>query len=333
MDKKQVLMVSNRASFKRDLEDRLGMTYQIIRQKSVHASYQIALNILPEIIVFDTSTLLQLSDYKNLKSFKSTHYIRDSEMVMWCDEKYLKKFKSKFNTVIDKFISNDNLDYLAAMIKKISSNPKTDQNLWKDYFLGLFNLMPQPVLLLEQNKILAMNDSFKKIFKIDNCSDLVLTDFVNTENKAKVKSSLKKFSKGKHFKAVTKTSLLLNDDRVRNAKISFSKLSRHISNQFIMMIDFNEDKEIKEVPFGTKSQQVEKCFKENSQLTNFSFTAREKEIISLLCKGYKTKEISEKLFITPKTIEKHRANIVKRTNSETILESIIYAINHNLVEI
>jgi len=77
---------------------------------------------------------------------------------------------------------------------------------------------------------------------------------------------------------------------------------------------------------------VEKCFKENSELAEFSFTKREKEIISLLCKGYKTKEISDALFISPKTIEKHRSNIIKRTNSETILESIIYAINHNLVD-
>ena len=99
-----------------------------------------------------------------------------------------------------------------------------------------------------------------------------------------------------------------------------------------MIIDFSGEDYTMDQNIGSHADQVEKCFKENSELAEFSFTKREKEIISLLCKGYKTKEISDALFISPKTIEKHRSNIIKRTNSETILESIIYAINHNLVD-
>jgi len=135
------------------------------------------------------------------------------------------------------------------------------------------------------------------------------------------------------MKAVAKTSLRLKNNKVRNAKISFSKLDKMIDGQFIMIIHFYEDKNLVKEKIGTNSTNVEKCFVENSQLTDFCFTRREKEIIGLLCKGYKTKEISDTLFISPKTIEKHRANIIKRTNSETILESIIYAINHNLIDL
>ncbi|MCM4157150.1 helix-turn-helix transcriptional regulator [Gramella sp. AN32] len=333
MDKRRILLISDSDLLKEDLEKSLGFTYQIVKERSVHASYHLALSILPEIIVLDTSSLKKVSDFKNLKNFKSTHYLKASVLIIWCDEESLKNFRSKFDTIIDEFISNENIDCLAAMIERIISRPISEKNVWKEYFLGLFNLMPQPVLLLEQNKILAMNDSFKKVFKIEDSSDLQLTDFVNIENKAKVKTSLKKFARGKHFKAVTKTSLLLSDDKIRNAKINFSKLSREIDNQFVMIIDFEENRKIVDQPVGTISQQIDNCFKKNSQLTNYSFTVREKEIISLLCKGYKSKEISEKLFISPKTIEKHRANIIKRTNSETILESIIYAINHKLIEI
>ena len=99
------------------------------------------------------------------------------------------------------------------------------------------------------------------------------------------------------------------------------------------MIHFTDQEDLATEKIGSKSTAVENCFQENSKLTDFSFTNREKEIIMLLCKGYKTKEISEALFISPKTIEKHRANIIKRTNSETILESIIYAISHNLIDL
>ncbi len=189
------------------------------------------------------------------------------------------------------------------------------------------------MVLLQQDSIVAMNDSFKQSFKIEKHEDLKLTDFVNCENKTKVKASLRNFARGKHMKAVTKTVLLLKNDKTRNAKISFSKLDKMIHGQFIMMIHlFDEEVLIKE-KIGSHSENVESCFKENSNLIDFSFTKREKEIIQLLCKGYKTKEISDTLFISTKTIEKHRANIVKRTNSDTILESIIYAINHNLIDV
>jgi len=199
--------------------------------------------------------------------------------------------------------------------------------------LGLFNLLVNPVVLLQQDSIVAMNDSFKQSFKIDKLEDLKLTDFVDCENKTKVKASLRNFARGKHMKAVTKTVLQLKNSKTRNAKISFSKLDKMIHGQFIMMIHFYDDEVLIKEKVGSHSENVETCFEENSTLTDFSFTKREKEIIQLLCKGYKTKEISDALFISPKTIEKHRANIVKRTNSDTILESIIYAINHNLIDL
>ena len=109
-------------------------------------------------------------------------------------------------------------------------------------------------------------------------------------------------------------------------------MNKNFGHQFVMFIDFVEKNEEINDGIGTSSEEVENCFRQNSQLTEFKFTNREKEIIELLIKGYKTKDISEALFISPKTIEKHRSNIIKRTNSDTILESIIYAISHDLID-
>jgi DNA-binding NarL/FixJ family response regulator len=198
--------------------------------------------------------------------------------------------------------------------------------------MGMFNIISQPVVLLDQNEIVAMNDAFKQSFDVKEKKGLKLTDFVKCENVQKVKDSLRNFARGKHIKAATKTALLLRNDKVRNARINFSKLNRNFGHQFVMFIDLMEESEVINDRIGTASEEVENCFKQNSQLTDFKFTNREKEIIELLIKGYKTKDISEALFISPKTIEKHRSNIIKRTNSDTILESIIYAINHKLID-
>jgi len=331
MEKGQLLIVSKDEKLVNQIVEKVSLHYEVTTERSIHVAYNTALNLLPDIIFFDKTSYNKVSDFRNLKNFKSTHFLTKSFLMVYGGEEDLIIMKKRYKSIIDEYLSqNMSADQIAEIIFK-NIQPK-NSNYWHDCFLGLFNLMAQPIVLLEQNNIVAMNDEFKKTFKIENTDGLKLTDLVNIENEAKVKTSLKSFARGKHMKAVTSTSLLIGDDKLRNAKISFSKLSRNVTDQFIMSIDFSGEEYIINEKIGSHAAQIEKCFKDNSELTNFSFTKREKEIISLLCKGYKTKEISDTLFISPKTIEKHRSNIIKRTNSETILESIIYALNHKLVE-
>ena len=332
MEKRQLLIVSRNQEFIEELVEQVSVYFEITSEKSIHVAFNTALNLLPDIIFFDKNSYNKVSDFRNLKNFKSTHFLTKSFLIVYGRDEDLSILNKRYKNIIDEYISDQlNVDQIVSRIQK---NTKCkNYNYWHDCFMGLFNLMTQPIVLLQQNNIIAMNDAFKKTFRLEKIDGLKLTDFVNIENKAKVKTSLRNFARGKHMKAVTTTSLLINNDKLRNARISFSKLSRNIADQFIMMVDFAGDENAIDDSIGSHADQVEKCFKDNSELAEFSFTKREKEIISLLCKGYKTKEISDALFISPKTIEKHRSNIIKRTNSETILESIIYAINHNLVDL
>lgn len=331
MEKRQLLIVSKNQEFVDRVVERVSLNFDIHRESSIHVAYNSALNLLPDIILFDKTSFTRLSDFKNLKSFKSTHFLNQTILIIYGKQEDFKAVRKRYKSIIDEFLV-DSLSYDEIADKILRSNSTHKINYWHECFMGLFNLMAKPVVLLQQNTIVAMNDAFEKTFKVGNSSNLKLTDFVNVENKAKVKTSLRNFARGKHMKAVTNTSLLVHTNKLRNARISFSKLSRNITDQFIMIIDFSGEEYTIDERIGSNSNQVEQCFKENSEMAEFCFTKREKEIIALLCKGYKTKEISDALFISPKTIEKHRSNIIKRTNSETILESIIYAINHNLVD-
>lgn len=331
MEKRQLLIVSKNQEFIDKLVEQASVNFEITFEKSIHVAYNMALNLLPDTIFFDKNSYNRASDFRNLKNFKSTHFLNKSYLIVYGRDEDLSILKKRYKSTIDEYLSDKlGIDQITSRILKHTRSKNF--NYWHDCFMGLFNLMTQPIVLLQQNNIIAMNDAFKKTFRLEKEDGIKLTDLVNIENKAKVKTSLRNFARGKHMKAVTTTSLLVHNNKLRNAKISFSKLSRNITDQFIMIIDFSGEEYTIDDSIGSHASQVEKCFKENSEMAEFSFTKREKEIISLLCKGYKTKEISDALFISPKTIEKHRSNIIKRTNSETILESIIYAINHNLVD-
>ena len=53
-----------------------------------------------------------------------------------------------------------------------------------------------------------------------------------------------------------------------------------------------------------------------------SITSREREILGLLSKEHNSKEISEMLFLSPHTVDYHRRQLLKKTNSRNIAQLI-----------
>jgi len=62
-------------------------------------------------------------------------------------------------------------------------------------------------------------------------------------------------------------------------------------------------------------------------------TVREKEVLGEICLGKSTPEIAESLFISERTVEKHRAAIISKTNSKNMIEAVIVAIRNDLVDL
>ncbi|HER08819.1 MAG TPA: response regulator transcription factor [Bacteroides sp.] len=62
-------------------------------------------------------------------------------------------------------------------------------------------------------------------------------------------------------------------------------------------------------------------------------TEREQEILELLCQGLNNDRISERIHISPKTIEKHKSSLFQKTDSNNTVNLIIYAFKNGLVKI
>ena len=61
-------------------------------------------------------------------------------------------------------------------------------------------------------------------------------------------------------------------------------------------------------------------------------TAREREIIQLLAEGSSNKEVADKLGISVKTVETHRAAIMRKLGLHSIGELVRYAIRNHIIE-
>jgi len=60
-------------------------------------------------------------------------------------------------------------------------------------------------------------------------------------------------------------------------------------------------------------------------------TGREIEIIRLIEKELNNKQIAETLFISERTVETHRKNIVRKTNTNSVIGLVKYAYEHKLI--
>ena len=66
----------------------------------------------------------------------------------------------------------------------------------------------------------------------------------------------------------------------------------------------------------------------DDQLSN-----REVEILVEVCRGLSNQEIADKLFISKRTVDKHRANIMEKTGCKNTANLVVYAIKNHLVDL
>lgn len=67
--------------------------------------------------------------------------------------------------------------------------------------------------------------------------------------------------------------------------------------------------------------------------TNINLTKREKEILKLLCSGLSTMEIAEKLFLSIRTVEKYRSDMLIKTGAANSISLVLFAIKNGLVAV
>ncbi len=63
-----------------------------------------------------------------------------------------------------------------------------------------------------------------------------------------------------------------------------------------------------------------------------TLTPREREILKLIAEGYKNREMAEALFISPKTVQKHRANLMEKLDLHNAVALTVFAIEKGIID-
>lgn len=66
---------------------------------------------------------------------------------------------------------------------------------------------------------------------------------------------------------------------------------------------------------------------------NSSLSDRELEVLKLFADSYTNQEIADKLFVSIRTVESHKNNIMRKINLKTTVDMVKFAIRNNLIEV
>jgi DNA-binding NarL/FixJ family response regulator len=186
-------------------------------------------------------------------------------------------------------------------------------------FNSLCNLIPYGVFVAEGRKIIQTNRVFNSlvegIVKTDDYYMFHDVFMFETENDGELNFS--RFVNG-----ITKDCRLRNVHiRGRNREsfnLYFSLVKQRGSSSKVVGVV---------VPVGYEGELIgsRSLFKQHGKsgsLTPGMLTPREWEVLQLSATGIPIKQIAEKLSISERTVEKHRSNIIQKTNSENIMEVV-----------
>jgi DNA-binding NarL/FixJ family response regulator len=82
---------------------------------------------------------------------------------------------------------------------------------------------------------------------------------------------------------------------------------------------------------GAMAKDLSRAILGKDPLLSNSLTTREREVLKFIVKGKTNAEIADILSISTRTVENHRANIMKKLNVKKTAELVRYAVDHGLV--
>jgi len=90
--------------------------------------------------------------------------------------------------------------------------------------------------------------------------------------------------------------------------------------------------EVSDVLLKSYIRKTKNASKDKEEIA-IQLTKREVEILVLFAQGFSNKEIADKLFISIRTVESHKNNIMQKLDLKSTVELVKYAIKHKMIDI
>lgn len=249
------------------------------------------------------------------------------------------------------------IENLASIVKKVTSGNLESKEYGLKYSedeIGNFSKLFKNMIGV-LSEIMVSRDYLNSIIQKINESLIITTiddnilivnkatlDLLEYKEEELIGESIDKILLGKHKKSRT----TLDEDTAQNIfntyysksnlaiPVSFSKsfiYDKENNKTGVLYLAYNKSEN-----FDKKNKSINKNFQIISNINiqeEIPLTARELEVIKLIVKDYSSQEIADKLFISIRTVETHRKNIMVKLNAKSVISLVYYAIQNNLISL
>ncbi len=324
---------------------------------------QLAFSILPDAIICDINIPV-IDGYQVYSILSETSSTYSIPFIFLTAKTSLVDIRTGMRLGVDDYITkpfefDDLYNAITTRIHKREKILVTSE----DKFHSLLNNSPHGTFVCQDGKFIVVNRKMADFFGYSQVEMLnkCLVDLTDTDDKQKVDDTMvdclatrkkefsiefsghNKISQKTPFKLIAGYSYYKGQDCIVGSLINTSSNEYSLKDISLSSSDLKElgnAIEVFSADYNIISKDlVEKLsgifIKENKEtdIINIELSIREKEVLNEVCLGRSTNEIAESLFISDRTVEKHRASIVQKTGSKNMIEAVIFAIKNKLIKL
>lgn len=339
MDKQKVILViDDDLSTGRTLKNLLtANNYIAIVAKSGAEGIQKAFELIPDLILcaINMRPIGGFQVIKTLKKDSTTQQVPFVFLTMCTDigNIRLAMQMGAGDYIVKPFNNGDLIESIKIIIEK---NDLIVEQRLKEFYT-LMHIVPYSIIVFEEDGILNFHDSTLELLGFDR-ADLLgkpFTELVAKEERDQAAAALRRIFLGNAGHGKMDLILKRKDDKEMEVEVVyFQTFHFKAKPHFFGIIKPKLNKQLAEA--GRKYAEMERNQEDGTEIVaDFSFllSRREREVLELSCQGLLIKEIAEKLFISNRTVEKHRASIMAKTGARNIVEAIIFLIKKQQIAI
>lgn len=367
-NRKRILIIEDYLPLNENIQSFLTLSgFEVSSATNGAEGIQKALSYLPDLILCDIQ-MPYVDGYEVLSTLQKIPETSIIPFIFMTAKAQVEDIRIGLQLGVDDYITKPfPFDELLTSINKrlskyenlLSANNEKFKILADSPLYGVFIISNDKLLFVNSRfamltgyEVEALNDiSFSQLIRIDeremfselvnkciNGTKGILQTSLHIQLSNQQYSEIEIFAKPIKFKE--KKALLGSMISVSNNEIN-SKLSEKVNDYFnnkpeelgkLFQLYLEDSSNIGDEFIKLAKEFEKSTFVKNKKLKDvIKLSEREIEILQLICDGFTNIEIAEKLFISPRTVDNHRAHLLEKTNTKNAAHLVAYAIKFKLI--
>ncbi len=365
---KKILIIEDDDHLRESTAEFIGEEgFEVITARNGLLGIQKTIEHLPDLIICDI-TMPKMDGYDVYKILKENYSTSLIPFIFLTAKVEKEDLRLGMQIGADDYITKpfDYRDLIISIKTRLEKNEKL-LNAGEDKYKSILENTLVGVFMLKDNIINYCNHKFAKLMdtKKESLEHKNIIDFVHPDEKQHVEDQLHKCQKGLKTSIHIDFRLLSPENKIKvvdlyaghtkdkgSATISgimVEKKNQNIADEDGYNIKFSKNRDLERflkiiskdtsyfsndfIDRLTEEYNLEKFAKSKNQQNPDNLTKREIEVLQHISEGLSNKEISNLLFISQRTVDGHRTNLLSKTGVKNTAELIVYGIKHELIKV